>query len=216
MTVPQRPIAPGESWTAAIDRIGGYFDALVARFGPDMKGIDYGGRETQRVRFEIIADSFALAGKRVLDVGCGFADLADFLAQRSPGVGYVGVDISRSVLAEARRRRPDLDLRRLDILAEDPGGPFDVVVANGIFYLLGAEGEARMRALIGRMFALCREGVVFTSLSSWAPRQQPGEFHADPSRTVDFCRGLTPYLRFRHDYLPHDFAVCLYRGQVPV
>ncbi|HZT87591.1 MAG TPA: methyltransferase [Stellaceae bacterium] len=298
-----------ETWQEARDRIAGFFDGLVDRYGYDMRGIDYGGRATQQIRFSVIADlmrppriarpqkpswpeltrpssaipdrteslsaqgvmagddpaisrppeiagsSPAMTSKegseeiglpinslRVLDVGCGFADFADYLEKLSPpprhpresggsaeasaldscfrgndallaarGIEYVGVDIAPAMIAAARRRRPDLDLHRLDILAEDPPGPFDIVVANGTFYLLGDEAEATMQRLVARMFALARGAVIFTSLSRWAPRQEPGEFYADPLRTLEFCRGLTPCVALRHDYLPHDFAVALYR-----
>jgi SAM-dependent methyltransferase len=203
------------SWAAARERIGGFFDARVERYGSDLRAIDYGRRESQQIRFDVLADAMPLAGAKILDVGCGFADFADYLASTAPDAGYVGIDISRSMIAAARRRRPGLDLRVLDIMTDDPGGPFDLVVANGIFYLLGEDAEPIMQALIQRLFERCRRAVVFTSLSSWAPVRQPGEFHADPVRVLDFCHNLTPCLRLRHDYLAHDFAIYLYRSAKP-
>jgi SAM-dependent methyltransferase len=200
-------------WSATRERIGGFFDRRIHEFGYDLRALDYGQRETQQIRFGVIGDMIPLAGKSVLDVGCGFGDFADYLGFESPDPNYVGVDISPLMIAQARRRRHWLNLRQLDILEDDPGGPFDLVIANGIFYLLGDEAEAIMERLIARMFALCREAVIFTSLSRWAPTREPGEFYADPLRTLDFCRALTPYVVLRHDYLPHDFALALYRNQ---
>jgi SAM-dependent methyltransferase len=209
--------APGEAerWAATRERIGAFFDAGVGRFGHDLRAMDYGRRESQLARFDVLAEAIPLAGKRVLDVGCGFADFSAYLAERAPDASYVGLDISRAMIAEARRLRPAADLRHADILTEDPGGPFDLVVANGIFYLLGEDAEAVMQRLILRLFGLCREAVVFTSLSSWAPAKEGGEFHADPVRTLEFCRALTQRVTLRHDYLAHDFAVYLYRERVP-
>jgi SAM-dependent methyltransferase len=201
-----------ECWSATRDRIGGFFDRRITQFGYDLRALDYGQRENQQIRFEVIGQTIPLAGKSVLDIGCGFADFADYLGCESPDASYVGVDISPLMIAQARRLRHWLDLRQLDILEDDPGGPFDLVVANGIFYLLGDDAETIMQRLIARMFELCREAVVFTSLSRWAPAREPGEFCADPLWALDFCRSLTPYVALRHDYLPHDFAVALYRS----
>jgi SAM-dependent methyltransferase len=212
---PEGLIETREDWAAVRERIGGFFDARVRRFGHDLQAIDYGRRESQLARFAVLAEALPLAGRSVLDVGCGLADFADYLAARVPDAEYAGVDISAAMIAEARRLRPHLDLRRLDILGEDAGGPYDLVVANGIFYLLGDDAETIMQRLVGQLFALCREAVVFTSLSAWAPAQEPGEFYADPLRVLDFCRKLTPHVVLRHDYLAHDFAVYLYRTAPP-
>jgi len=198
-------------WAASVERIGAHYDALVDRYGHDARACDYGRAESQRIKFAVLAQAIPLEGKRVLDVGCGFADFADYLAGIAPNVEYAGVDISPAMIGAARRLHPHLNLRELDILTDEPGGPFDLVTANGIFYLLGEEAEMRMQRLIARMFALCREAVAFTSLSAWAGDREAGEFYADPVRILDFCRTLTPYIRLRHDYLPHDFAVYLYR-----
>jgi trans-aconitate methyltransferase len=152
-----------------------------------------------------------VAGKKVLDVGCGLAHLHDFFTKRFGAFTYTGVDLSEGMIQAARRRRPDLDLRVLDVLTTDPGGPYDLVVANGIFYLLGDDAFEHMKRLVLRLYELTAKVAAFTSLSTWADAVEPGEFHADPAATLAFGRTLTPRVVMRHDYLPHDFAVFLYR-----
>ncbi len=85
--------------------------------------------------------------------------------------------------------------------------------ANGIFYLLGADAEELAQRIIARMFDLCSEAAAFNSLSSWADRPEPDEYHADPVKMVSFCRTLTPWVVLRHDYLPHDFTIFMYKNQ---
>lgn len=193
-------------------RIAAYYDGLVARYGHDPRACDYGHPASQRAKFQVLAEALALSGRRVLDVGCGFADFEGYLAQRHPGVHYEGVDVSPRMVAEARRLHPRLAIRRLDIFSEDPGGPYDLVTANGIFYLLGAEAESWMFRLVTRMYELCSEAVAFNTLSARAPDAQGDEFHADPGRVLAFCQGLTPWVTLRHDYHPRDFTVYLYRS----
>lgn len=189
-----------------------FYEGLIERHGVCPKACDYGSPGSQVAKFKVLAEVCSLTDKRVLDVGCGFADYADYLAKQYENVEYHGVDLTPRMIEEARRLRPHLSLRVMNIAEEDPGR-FDVVTANGIFYLLGtgAVGRSRMEKLIKRLYELADHAVVFTSLSAWATTQEPNEFYADPLETVRFCRTLTPWVTLRHDYLPHDFAIYMYK-----
>ena len=60
--------------------------------------------ETQSIRFEAIERLADLGGKSVLDVGCGRADLYDFLHARGIQVAdYIGIE-AVPALAEAAER----------------------------------------------------------------------------------------------------------------
>jgi SAM-dependent methyltransferase len=198
--------------TAPVD-VARYYDALVDRYGHDPRACDYGSAESQRVKFEVLSEVFKRwpANPSVLDVGCGFADYADFLSARVPGLRYTGVDLSARMVEAARRLHPALPIHHADILTDPPAEQYDVVNANGIFYLLGPGSEATMRKLVAGMFRLARKAVAFNSLSRWATGQEPAEFYADPAETLAMCRTITPWVALRHDYLAHDFTVYLYR-----
>lgn len=190
--------------------IAAYYDVLVARHGHSPQACDYGRAESQAAKFKVLAQAMPLEGASVLDVGCGFADFADYLQAGNPGLRYTGCDLSPAMVAAARARRPDLDIRQANILT-DPMEPHDLVTANGIFYLLGQSAPDLMRRLIERMFQLATVAVAFNSLSSWAADPEVGEFYADPLETVAFCRQLTPWMTLRHDYHSRDFTIYLYK-----
>jgi SAM-dependent methyltransferase len=188
-----------------------YYDELLARHGDDARSCDYGDPRSQVAKFRVMAAVEGMRrGARVLDVGCGLAHFADHLETEGLEVDYVGVDLSPAMVARARERRPTLDIRQANLLHEDLG-EFDVVVANGIFYLLGDEAPALMRALVERMWMRAKRALAFNSLSTWAPDPEPGEFHADPLETMAFCRTLTGRLVLRHDYHFRDFTIYAYR-----
>ena len=200
-------------WQGTKQRIARYYTDRIAKYGSDHRACDFGHPGSQQLKYQVLSDVMPLEGKSVLDVGCGFADFSDFLNTRYRAVRYTGVDITRACVEGAQALRPGVDIRLLDILDDDPGGPYDLVTANGIFYLIGGDAEARMRAIVTRMYALCSGAVAFNSLSSWCADSTEGEFYADPLSTLDFCRQLTPWVCLRHDYHPRDFTVFLYREQ---
>ena len=193
------------------DRIASYYDALESRYGHDPRACDYGRAESQQTKFRVICEMSDFQDKKILDVGCGFADFADYLESQNLNTDYKGIDLSEAMLRRAKSRRPDLDLRNSNFLNEDIG-QFDIVTANGIFYLLGENAETITHRLIRRMFESARESVIFNSLSSWAPHKTEGEYYADPAKFVSFAQSLTPRVVLRHDYMDHDFTVALFHS----
>jgi ubiquinone/menaquinone biosynthesis C-methylase UbiE len=74
----------------------------------------------------------------ILDLGTGTGDGAIALAERWPDAEVVGVDVSREMLEEARRKAPQLrfevgDASRLAF----PDGSFDLVAMNNVIPFFG-------------------------------------------------------------------------------
>lgn len=97
-------------------RVAGFYDDLVTRFGIDPRALDWSSRISQEA-FSVLRDIADLTGSRVLDVGCGLADLYAFLQARRVRVQYTGYDIAPNVLRSAKERYPDIELRLVDLMA---------------------------------------------------------------------------------------------------
>lgn len=95
---------------------------------------------------ELIADAIDAClgplpdGARVLDVGCGPADVLARLAARRPTLRFVGVDGAGEMLAFARRRIVGLEDRVTLVQGVLPeltlDGPFDALVSNSLLHHL--------------------------------------------------------------------------------
>jgi SAM-dependent methyltransferase len=73
-----------------------------------------------------IADAIAEAGvRRVLDLGCGPGQFAEFLSARVPDVDYRGIDISGPAIERARARCPAARFEQADALRSDLVTTFD-------------------------------------------------------------------------------------------
>jgi SAM-dependent methyltransferase len=170
------------------------------------------GRE--RARFGVVADVIADTGARsLLDVGCGFADLLDFLREQGWDGDYHGIDLVPGLLAEARRRHPALRFEEADIADYEPGRAFDVVVASGVFnYELQAEDNRdHIARSVARMFALARRAICVDFLTTAVDHRHPGAWHTDPAWALDLGRRLSERAELRQDYLPFEFALVVRR-----
>jgi len=192
------------------EKIGNYYDVLVKRHGHNHRACDYGRYESQIEKYRVLSEVMPLNGKSVLDVGCGFGDYVDYLNDKYINVRYTGVDISKVMVEEARRLHPEKDIRQLNILDKNPG-KYDLVTANGIFYLLGDDAPVLTKILVERMYELANHAVAFNCLSSWAKDKEKGEYYADPLEVLDLCLSITQRIVLRHDYHPRDFAIYLYK-----
>ncbi len=80
------------------------------------------------------------AGERILDLGCGTGDIAQTLAER--GARVVGVDASPEMVASARSRFPQLDVRLADAAALPFRDEFDAVFSHAALHWVTRAGDA--------------------------------------------------------------------------
>jgi len=114
----------------------------------------------------------AYSAPRVLDVGCGSGRIGEFVLEAGAS-HYVGVDFSEPMigLARARLKRfaPQTQLIVDDFLTAPLEGPFEVILAVGLFdYLPEPHRFSR------RMFELCAPGgCVVGSFPTWSLLKGP-------------------------------------------
>jgi len=119
-------------------------------------------------RRELAADTVrAYDSPRVLDVGCGSGRIGEFALQAG-AVRYLGVDFSEPMVQLARARLQRFEDRAEvllgDFLAAAIDGPFEVVLALGLFDYLSAP-----HSFTRRMFELCAPGgCLVGSFPSWS------------------------------------------------
>lgn len=166
-------------------------------------------RTAQDLRFQVLVQEVPLSGRRLLDVGCGIADLWAYMDARGMDVRYTGVDVSPGMVARARERFPGIDVRCVDVFESDrfAESRFHVVFASGIFNLdLGNNYRFLERAL-QRFFSLAESHVVFNLLHRRAPEPEEPYFYYDPETVRALLSRYPCGVRVVDDYLPNDFTV---------
>lgn len=190
-----------------------FFTGLLARHKLSPLSLNWGSRESQELRFAVLAAVGLFEGSSVLDVGCGLGDFYAWQKAQGLGLNYEGIDLTPGMVETAKQRFPEVTFRVSDVLHE-PAGEHDFIIASGIFYLRRHDPVGFLERMISTLFSSCRLGLAFNSLSAWSPAQNNDEFYADPLRTLEFCRTLTPWVVLRHDYHPGDFTIYLRRQPV--
>jgi len=187
-----------------------FFESRLRKYGDSPRSLDW-SEQGQLRRFEVLSEIGNLRGRHVLDVGCGLGHLYDFLRDRVGEIHYTGLDMSPRMIHEARRRHPDLSFQVHDAATTLLPHGADFVLASGLMNLEIGQNEAAMERLLRNCYSACREGVGVTMLSRWADRFDRNRHYYDPVQILRMARRLTRWVVLRHDYMPHDFALYLYK-----
>jgi SAM-dependent methyltransferase len=127
-------------------------EGVGARGGFDGQTCSAPEERTRRMADAVLRYVDRSRAVRILDLGCGTGQLAFRLLDSLPAAEVVGLDISAANIHaanETRRTRPDQNQLRFieaDYLTFD-GGPFDVVVTDGVLHLIPVDDEPLVRKL---------------------------------------------------------------------
>ena len=206
------------------DYLGPYRE-MVGRVGAErFESLLWSSRETQTARFRAIIGMIDLAGRTVIDAGCGHADFAAALAAEAVPYGaYIGLDAIPEMLNVARARAlPRTEFLAADFVADPaalrravargdhrPRPPGTIIVFSGSLNTL--EQPAALPVL-ERAWQACTEALVFNFLcrdphAPPTPRGRARWEASGPVRKFDapdmlrWAAERTPLVAYRQDYL---------------
>jgi SAM-dependent methyltransferase len=192
------------------------YAARFAEHGVDLRALNPGDPEKYRRQHEVHASVGDLDGATILDVGCGLAHYYEFLRARGQRVRYIGYDIVAPFLDADRERFPEAEFHLRDVTCKPVLHEADYAVMCQVFNNRYEHADNRevVRTALRATFAKARRGVSIDMLSAYVNYEEPHLFYFSPEEMFAFAKSLTPFVRLRHDYLPHHFTLFLYREAV--
>jgi SAM-dependent methyltransferase len=190
-----------------------YYSGRLERHGATARGVDWNSAESQNLRFEQLAKLWDRHDGEIdlIDYGCGYGALVDFLAARGAPFRYQGFDISETMIREAASRAGD----GIRFTATADGlVAADYVVASGIFNVKleakDVDWHGYMRRTVDQLAALARRGFGFNALTTHSDpdRRRPDLHYADPAFWFDYCtRTHSRFVTLLHDYPLYEFTL---------
>ena len=190
-----------------------FFTRHVKKFGDSPQSLGWESEYTQKIRFMVLSGIAPLDGKRILDVGCGKGDLYGFFKEAGIPVEYVGVDMTLELVKLGRSLYPDAQIMCRDFLADEYYPEIDYALASGVANVRTPNNQEYIEAVIKKMFSLAKMGTAVNMISLYLPRdkQDSGIYCYSPEKMFALAMKLTPQVILRHDYLPNDFTLYLYK-----
>jgi len=187
--------------------------ARFEQFGVDIRTLNAGRGNKLAIQYEVHASIGDLEGKTVLDIGCGLAGFYEYLRANGISVTYIGYDIVPSFIEINRTRFPEATFELRDISRDGIDHVADYAVMCQVFNhrYRGTSNDGVVRDAIRKSFAAVKSGISLDLRTNHVNFRDPEMHHFSPEELFTFAKSLTSFVSLRHDYLPYDFTLALYK-----
>jgi hypothetical protein len=190
-----------------------YFDKRIQEHGASPRGSDWNSETSQCIRFDQLLKVVGVRSFSLLDYGCGYGALADYLVTKGLDVDYHGYDILESAIETARQAHQDKP-RRTFFTDKSQIPACDYTVASGIFNFRGEQSfEDWTEYVLGVLHEFnyySSRGFASNFLTKYsdAEKMRPDLYYADPGFLFDYCkRNFSRNVALLHDYGLYDFTL---------
>jgi cyclopropane fatty-acyl-phospholipid synthase-like methyltransferase len=197
-----------------LNSVNNYYTEKVKEHGITPKGVDWNSLESQEMRFEQLCKVIEVKENfSVLDYGCGYGALFNYLTNLRSSFTYTGFDISAEMISQALKLYGDAGSAKWSTAVAD-NERFDYSIASGIFNVrLGtndAEWIEYIKESLSTINKHSEKGFSFNMLTSYSDKEYMRNylFYADPAYFFDFCKkNFSKYVALLHDYPLYEFTI---------
>ena len=190
------------------------YNKMLAEGTNNSERVGWGSADSQTKRFSVLTEIGDLDNRTILDVGCGLGAYFDYIHNIYPNLLYTGVDINPNMIQKAQQRHSDIEFINTDITSDSHAlndRKFDYVFLSGALNLSTEKHHETIENIMKEMFTLANKGVAANFLSIFSDYLTPGEYYCNPEDILQMAFSITKKVTLRHDYMPHDFTIYLYK-----
>jgi ubiquinone/menaquinone biosynthesis C-methylase UbiE len=196
-----------------------HYQRAFTDYGACSKGVDWGKPSEVETRYEkmisVIKPQFT-TDVSLLDVGCGYGGLLDFIKRSGKTINYSGIDVAENMIAYAQKKYPENNFICGDVIQQNFKHKFDFVVCNGILTQKLSNSLKEMdefaKVLIQTMFELCNLGIAFNVMTNKVNFMADNLYYKSPVEILSHCLdNLSNYITLDHSYGLYEFTVYVYK-----
>jgi SAM-dependent methyltransferase len=194
-----------------------YYLPKIKEFGATYKAVDWNSEKAQELSFEqlikIISPEDVISGKySLLDYGCGYGALLDFLISKNMPCEYFGYDVMRPMIDLAKETHKEKKAVWLSEFPEE--AQFDYVLASGVFTLKMKQDVSVFKTYVQQRLKeinkISKKGFAFNCLTSYSDKEFMKDYlyYPSPLETFDFCKkNFSSKVALLHDYPKYEFTI---------
>lgn len=180
-----------------------FYRKAIKEFGVSAKGVHWNTQFSQYKRFEVLCDFLdkkELRDASIVDAGCGFGELYNFMLKRElMPKHYCGIDCESEMIQISKDRFPKPEFYVKDIL-KDTLPVADYYMCSGAMNLLP---KRLFFQFIYQCYTHSKKGFIFNFL------KKDSFNNIDPRKVIKFCKELNGEYILEEDYLRNDLSIFL-------
>jgi SAM-dependent methyltransferase len=190
-----------------------YYNDKIRQFGTASKGVDWNGPESHFLRFKQLIKIITDEEYSVLDYGCGYGALIDYLDTTNRNFNYTGYDIAEEMINAGTQKY----LKRNNVYITgdiDTIAPHDYCIGNGLFNVKLDADETEWKKYIittlDKMNQLSLKGFSFNILTAYSDSEFMKDylFYAEPAWLFHHCKvNYSKQIALLHDYPLYEFTI---------
>lgn len=190
-----------------------YYTNKIIQHGDSSLGVDWNSKESQYLRFEQLLKVVNKKDFSILDYGCGYGELVNFLKNNNFNYNYYGYDISEEMIKKAVAKfGADNTLK---FFSQLPNEKFDYSIASGIFNVkldLASDNDwyNYMIETINLFNQVSTLGFSFNALTKYSDKEFMKDYlyYSDPLALFDYCKkNFSRNVALLHDYNLYEFTI---------
>lgn len=191
-----------------------YYTDKLKKYGTTPQGVDWNSEESQKLRFLQLIKVLPqdLLSYSLLDWGCGYGALYDFLQQYGHTPRYSGFDLSLEMIKTCKKKFVNQPPYWYE--SEESLPIHDFVIASGIFNVkMGFSNEEWLEYVLKTLHSVnnhSARGFSFNILTSYSDQEymKNNLFYADPCFFFDYCKkNFSREVALLHDYELYEFTI---------
>lgn len=198
-----------------------YYSKRFYKYGANKLALGW-DKGKQSERFHQLTSDFDLNNKKILDIGCGFGDLVEYLDANSvDGYSYIGIDLVKEFIDIAQEReakRLKGNKRKVDFICGDflnfnEKNISDFVFASGIFNIKNNEIDMydNLYMILQKMCDCANVAISVDMLSDRVDWTYAHNNNYNPTKVLEIAYSLSRRIILKNNYFPFEFSITIYR-----
>lgn len=199
------------------DKIQDKYNQLLEQHGYSNQSLGWGQKERSHLRFHILCAYWNLNHARILDFGCGFGGLKDYLTrQQVSSFVYHGVDINASFIEMAQQRNHDTECKyscRDIFINPFKDEEFDYSFVSGTLNDYREDHYGFYEKVLSELYRISKKGLALNFLSDSAEIRYPHASYFNPVESLKIASKFSKNIILRCDYMPYEFSIIINKNR---
>ena len=164
-------------------------------------------KERHFLRYHVLLDEWLYDNDSLLDFGCGFGDLYNYIKIKKLKIQYSGIDINDSLVKEGIRNHKGINLKTMDYLKTATAKKYEYIVASGVHNFKIDDNWNFIKKTFEIFNKTSLKGFAMNFISDKCDTFTDHIYHTNPERILELAYKYSNRVILRNDYMPFEFTI---------